>query len=117
MSEAAEVIRGDTCVIEVTVYDEDGALLDLTGYSAEFAVKLKVSDPDPPVLLLAVGTGITFLNQVTLKGQMRIVIEKEDTNNLPAGNCWYDLHIATGALRHQVIKNTILPVITPVNRL
>lgn len=114
MSEAAEVIRGDTCVIEVTVYDEDGALLDLTGYSAEFAVKLKVSDPDPPALLLTVGTGITFLGQV---GQMRIVIEKEDTNNLPAGNCCYDLHIATGSLRHQVIKNTILPVITPVNRL
>lgn len=111
------IIRGDTCVIGVTVYDEAGALLDLTTYTAEFAIKLLVGDPDPPLILLAIGTGITLLDQVTAKGQMRIVIEKEDTEDIPAGTCWCDLHITTGVLRHQVIENTSVNVITPVNRL
>lgn len=112
-----KVTKGATCPILATAYDENGVPIDLTLYAAEFAVKLKVSDPDPPLILLTNGAGVTYLDQGTNPGQLRVVIEKETTDTLSGGEYWCDLHISLASARYQVIANTRMVVTVPVNLL
>ena len=92
-----EYTQGET-LTEVWIYEtgeteDDTDPVDLTGYSA----RLQVRDAMGTLLVDATSTGVD--PQITLNvsedGEIRLVIEDEDTADHPAGNYKYDLRLDT----------------------
>lgn len=93
-----EVIRGDTRRYEITVTDDAGLPVDLSGASVYFTVRKKYSsganDTDA-VFQKEVGGGITITDGSA--GVVALVIDPADTRALPASLFLYDLQVITGA--------------------
>ncbi len=107
MSNAIEFYRGDYYSAEVTVADEDGTVVDITGATATLSViRRGVSGYTMQVEgTIAVGTD----------GVVAFEIESGDTENLTAGTYHYDVQVtlASGNIHTVVVDTlTLLPDIT-----
>lgn len=79
----------------VLTYVEDGALLNLsTATSIEFQVKAAPDTADPPLISLAIGSGITLRPQTgdTL-GQADIVVTSAQVDALAPGTYYYEVAV------------------------
>ena len=95
MSTRLEMRRGDTPVWELAVLDEDGAPLNLTGYTIRMTVKTSIdqSDADAVFQLSTVDGTITVTDAAGGLAEMQP--EREDTNTLTADiTCVWDVQIA-----------------------
>jgi hypothetical protein len=93
-----EVVRGDTRRYQVTVTDDAGLPVDLSGASIYFTVRKKYSsssDDTDAVFQKSVGNGISISDASS--GSIAIVIAPTDTRALPASLFLYDLQVNTGA--------------------
>jgi hypothetical protein len=113
-----EIYRGQDKTYLVTVVDDAGAAIDLTGGTMFF----RVSDtPGSAHLIIAkssaVGAEITFLAQsgATL-GQAEIYIVPADTSDLEADVYYYDVWFQLGSgKRYPVIPPSRFEVLPPVS--
>ena len=82
-------------------------LLDLSGQTATFTVRLRPEDTDPiPGLIVkTVGSGIVILDQVTNKGELQVQIDPADTVSLAAMRYYYDLVVSIAGFD----KGVVLP--------
>lgn len=110
--------RGLTFQLEIPVRDKTSALVNLTGYGAELVIKASPDDPDPGLLELAVGTGITVANQTTQRGYLLVEVTASVTDALAVGDCWFDvIVIDLSGRRKHVVENREIKVRNPVNHL
>lgn len=70
----------------LTVRDQAGDAVSLTGATITVRVKPRTTSPDPPTLELTIGAGITLLTQsgATL-GQAQLDLSPSDTAGIDAG--------------------------------
>lgn len=97
-----ELIRGDDYTgarsLAITVVDEAGAPVDLTGTTSRFMVKHRRYDlDDEAVISKANGAGITYAadQATTGKGRALIALSAADTAEEVAG--WYELEATDSA--------------------
>ena len=74
-----EIVPGDNGVITVTVTDDAGDPVDLTGAAITFTVKADLGEADPGIFQLIVGAGIVLADQTTSPGVFTVTIPVEDT--------------------------------------
>lgn len=110
--------RGLTFELEIPVRDKTSALVDLTGYGAELAIKELPDDADPALLQIAVGTGITVADQTTRRGYLLVEVSAAVTDALAVGDRWFDvIVIDLAGRRKHVVENRELEIRNPVNHL
>jgi hypothetical protein len=73
-----EIYQGDNKNIIITVYDENGGLVTLSGYSAVWCAYKQT--PFTVAIEKSTTNGITILDPSS--GQLQITIEQSDTENL-----------------------------------
>jgi len=91
-----EVKRGDSKTYTLTFKDEDGNLIDITGYTVFFTVKEKIDDNDDHAKIKKTITSHTD----PTNGETQIQLSSSDTNLI--GNYLFDIQI----------KNTTNEIIT-----
>ena len=98
------VFKGEDKNYTITVVDENGDRVDLTGWTLEFEVKPKAGDADPASIAKSTGIGITHLTQsgATL-GQATLDFDPADTSGLTAGLYKYDLLAIDGSGNRLVV--------------
>lgn len=88
-----DIVQGDTCSFRVTLSDENGDAINLTGTTADMEIKRL---DGAPVLALTIGDGITYTNAAG--GEMTITIDAADTAALdPEYTYLYDVQWTNGA--------------------
>lgn len=91
-----ELVRGRTARYQVSITDDSGAAVDLTGASVFFTVrKTLTSSPDDSDALLQaiIGDGISVTSAPG--GTVQIVIAQAKTRNLVPGAYCFDLTVIT----------------------
>ncbi len=116
-------IRGETKTLRVTITDEDGELLNLTGSTVYFRLKQKITDADPAIILKDSGTPTDIeilLPQTTLTntGRADIKLVPSDTSGLTPGKYVYDVWIALASgAEHTVVKPSVFFIEQAVTQL
>lgn len=88
-----DIVQGDTCSFRVTLSDENGDAINLTGTTADMEIKRLDGSL---VLALSIGDGITYTNAAG--GEMTITIDAADTAALdPEYTYLYDVQWTNGA--------------------
>lgn len=88
----ADLVQGDTLSFKITLTDDAGDPISLTGTDADMEIKRA---DDSLVLALSVGNGITFTNPGG--GEMTIEVEAADTTNLDPEYIYrYDVQWTSG---------------------
>jgi hypothetical protein len=111
-----EIIRGTTRRYQVTVTDEAGLPVNLTGASVYFTVRKTYStsvDDADAVFQKSVGSGITISDAAG--GVLLIVIDPTDTRSFPKIVLLYDLQVITAAgdiITPAIGELAILPDVT-----
>jgi len=100
--------RGDSAKYEVTVYDEDGVIADITGYTATMTVR--IGSIDGTVLFTKTGTITTPTSGIIL-----FTILKTDMTTI--GTNYYDVEITNGTDVHTVILPSIFQINNDVTRI
>lgn len=105
---ALTIYKGRTWQRRLTVVDVNtGAPTSIAGATIEFRVKKHTNDPDPPVIVLGVGTGITILTQSggTL-GQADLQVLGTDSAVIPE-----DVYVAAAVvtLNGQTLPHVVVP--------
>ncbi len=91
---ALEIFRGDTVNIDLTITDDDGSALDITGYKFYFTAKENDDDGDASALIKKdVTTHLTpDGGDGNSTGQSRIILSSSDTD-VVIGNHYYDIQM------------------------
>lgn len=92
--------RGDTCDVDVTVYDENGTKVNLTGASLSLVVRAVVDNPDNAPLLTKAATLVDAPN-----GLARFSFATADLASLAMETNEYSVRLTSGAN-----STTIIPV-------
>jgi len=80
--------RGDTKTINLTITDEDGGAVNLTGAEVWLTVKAAVADPDPGILQKKVTTHV-----LPLEGKTSVTIDPADTDSVAPADYLYDVQL------------------------
>ena len=84
--------RGDTKSINLTVTDDDGVAVDLTGAEVWLTLKSAVTEADPGVLQKKVTSHTT-----PLEGKTSITIDPADTDSVSPDDYLYDIQLKQAA--------------------
>ena len=76
MSADFTMYSGDTKLLEITVLDQDGDPVDLTGATVKWQMAKKVTS-DTPVLSKEIGSGVVIMNPTA--GRFDISLQPADT--------------------------------------
>jgi hypothetical protein len=88
-----ELFAGDDAILRVTVTDEDGDALDITGMTVDWALVRKVGDT--PILTKETGGGgITLTTPAS--GILDIALTDANTSDL-SGNYWHQVVLTDGS--------------------
>jgi hypothetical protein len=105
-----KIVRGVTKTIELTVRDEDGALVNLTGATVHLRMKLDINDDDPAFAKSSAEPAeASVLDQDLFKGKARFFLVPADTADIDpspmqANPYVYDSWVVlVGDARHAVI--------------
>lgn len=111
--------RGETIEYVLTVTsDGDGDDLRLAA-GIELQVKLQPGAVDPPLVSVAIGTGVTLRDQDATPGIADVVIPYNALTGpgTPAGTYWFDVcMILPGPVRRYVVKPTKVVIRDVVNQ-
>lgn len=106
------IYKGVTWKKTLTVTDQTGARVDLTGAAIAVRAKKHTSDPNPPVFDLEVGSGVTLRAQSggTL-GQADVQLDGTASAAIPADNYVINVVVTpSGQLPQVVVPPTKLPI-------
>lgn len=101
------VFKKNDITISVTVTDQDGNVVDITGGTVTLTVKENYGDADPGALQIIVLSGALT---DPANGQTNIVIADTDTTSVDVGNYLYDIQLNTagGDIYTLVLGNFLL---------
>jgi hypothetical protein len=99
VNQDVEIYAGDTKTIDLTIYDEDGELLDLSGYAVFYYA---YGSPGNPVITKTSDEGIDILTN----GKCTISIEPSDTKNL-YGKYAHEVDILKGSEVYTVMTGEL----------
>lgn len=85
----------------------DGDPVDLTGYTAEMQAREKYSSPNA-IFTLSTGDGSITLDS---QGNIDLLIDSSDTENIVAKEYVYDLELNSGAEVYRIIEGKF--IVTP----
>ena len=107
------ITKGDSHTFEVTIYDDLGAKVDLTGFEVRFSVKVDANDPTYIIQkknLQAGGSSEEIDMTDPVNGTFEIYIKKEDTEPLRGigDNYVYDIEYRLGDLVKTPIKGDLI---------
>jgi hypothetical protein len=93
-----EMWQGDTKEVFIRVYDPEDNYYDITGAQVKWKMKMQVFNGPEPTLVKETGNGITIPDP--LRGLIRIQIDPEDTEAMPAGYYYHEAQLieADGAV-------------------
>lgn len=74
--------RGDTLRVTVIITQDGEPYVPINGDSIRFALKKKVDDPDPPLILRDIPIDT-----------LQLILIPEDTKPLEFGKYWYDVEL------------------------
>lgn len=98
------MVRGDTKRLEVTVRDEAGAIVDLTGSSIRWRIARSVSSV--ALISKAIGTGITVVN-ATL-GRFDILLTAAESATLPVAALYHESEVIdSGGQVSTILRGTV----------
>ena len=97
------VDQGSTFSCIVTLTNQDGSLIDLTGYTVKSQFRKSYQSSQ----------GYTFTSTVydAVNGQVRLELDPETTVDIRAGRYLYDVEITSGSQKFRVLEGIV--VITP----
>lgn len=111
------IYAGSSKTLRVTVYDDDSALLDLTGSTVYFTVRQSIGAATTEITKTsATVSEIEILTQSgTTLGQADIKLVPGDTSALTIGLHFYDVWIElAGGERHVVIPPSDFRILQPI---
>jgi hypothetical protein len=108
MGRTLKQIQGDTKTFTVTVYDSDGSLYDLTGYTVRFTVKDDKDTVDGSASISKTGNVTDAEN-----GVFTVSLTNTDTN-ITAGIYYYDFQIDNGSSIVKTVESGIFQVVQDV---
>ena len=103
-----EMMRGDTKVFDVTITDEAGAAVNLTGSTVKFTAKNRVGDAQGvAVIALTTGDGVELTDAAN--GVARVTIAPDDTSGFTSKKTLeYDVQVAeTGGRVSTPVRGTL----------
>lgn len=110
-----EMIRGDTLTMQIRVSDEDDSYLNLTSAAIIFMAKENITDDDLDAKIAkSVGSGIT-IDEAT-NGLFTVVLSPSDTEDLDAGNYYYDIEVTDASSNVYTVMIGLLTLIADVTR-
>jgi hypothetical protein len=89
------VRRGANFSAVLTWRDEAGALVNLTGYTAEMDIRITEADTGTQLLTLTTSNSRIALGGAA--GTITLTVNAADTAALTAQTAWYDLIVTSGA--------------------
>jgi hypothetical protein len=100
------MFSGDTKVLQITVTDEAGAAIDLTGVDLVWVLAKKVTAA--PLVTKEIGTGITITDAAA--GKFEVAIAPADTENIK-GDYYHECQMDAGGAISTIMtgKVTITP--------
>ena len=104
------IIKGDTSVIALTIYDSDDSAVDLTSYSTT-DLSFIVYSGDTAVITKIIGTGITVTGATS--GAVSIVLSATDTAALTAGARYTYAAIISDGTTVYTVTSGVLKVTSP----
>lgn len=110
----ATIDQGATFTLQVTYKDENGAPINLTGYTAAMQIRQNYNDSAALITLTSPSDGIVITGAT---GTINITISAEQTGSLDEGFYVYDLEItATNNVITRLIQGqfTVSPEVTRV---
>lgn len=87
-----KIDQGADFDLTVTWRDSNGTPIDLTGYTAALQIRRTVDAPDPPLVDLANGSGITLGG---VAGTVDIAVPAADTRDFQPGGGVWDLELTS----------------------
>jgi hypothetical protein len=111
-------VRGETIKLRMTVHDETGAVVDLTGATIHLRVRPDLK-AGAVITKSSPSTGIAISTQTgTTKGQYVATIAAADTASLEPGDyVWDSWVITSGAERYAVVAPSKLTLLHEVSTL
>lgn len=103
------IVQGSQTTVRFTVKDDNGAYLNLSGYSLRGSVKHRYSDTG--ILLNLSPSGVSgYLHQ----GLIQVKFTTEETKNLPIIQGVYDIEIFSGGYVEKIVGGyiNIFPEVT-----
>lgn len=96
-----EIYQGDNKVVIITVYDENDAILDLTGYSAVWCAYNQSLSDKVIIKSTLPGEGITIPSPTN--GQLQITLDSIDTENLNPKTYGHQCEIENAGGSHSTV--------------
>ena len=114
-SNIAPLIRGDTRKIEITITDEFGNPVDISGDTLIFTLKTDLALADSLATLQVVQ--VLPSDALTLAGVATLVISATDMATVPPGKYYYDIQWVTDGSPIEVttIDYGVVPVLADVS--
>ena len=81
--------QGEDILLQLTIVDDDGAAVDITGYTFTCTILANYGDATPVAGPYTIGSGITIIDAAT--GRVDVAIPDGDTDGLDAGPYVYDV--------------------------
>lgn len=113
MTSNRKMVRGDTYVFEITVFNFDGTAFDLTGCSLRFTAKWDIRNADgSAVITLTTGGGGIVVTSAT-DGEATVTILPTHTNSLPSHTTKlvYDIQVYRSATEIYTVMQGVLTVV------
>lgn len=86
-----EFWQGETKEVFIRVFDADNNFFDITDAEVRWKMKMQVFNGPEPVLEKQTGNGITLPD--AMRGLIRIQIDPEDTEGMPAGYYYHEAEL------------------------
>lgn len=99
------IIRGDDTTINITCLDDNGAAIDITGYTIFFTVKSNINDADASAVISKQTSSHTSPTQ----GRSTITLAHADTD-IAEGDYIYDFQLVSGSGAVTSTERNILTV-------
>lgn len=101
--------RGDTVPIKITIKDNAGVPIDITGSRIRITLKEDIEDADPGALQ----KDAVLLDQVTNKGEALLTLSSSDTN-IDAREYYYDIEWKDSADNIRTLINGTISIFADV---
>lgn len=98
------MFKGDTKVLEVTVKDQDDAVVDISGTLIKWQLAKKSKDTTALISKSTVDGSITIVDGPN--GRFNVLLEPEDTEELPAKAYYHEAEVNDGGLISTVMTGT-----------
>jgi len=107
-----DLVRGDSKTYALAFTDNDGTAIDITGWTIYYTVKERLTDDDEDAIIRKIVTA----EAGSAVGEVNIVLENTDTQDLEIKVYWHDIQVKNLDDKINTIAFGQLNVIADVTR-